>query len=190
MEENFYKGKIRELYDLFPIYSPPFPSNSLHDLLINSDDSDDEVYNYARPLLGLSWTEVDCKFWYDCGDYLFFATAKGFSYFLPSLIKCCYGWFLDHKINVGTAIDFVLYCMADKFDNDAEFEHVLTQNDKGYLLNRIYEVFLSYNIDQILAVKQWITQEEASDMRLSKGAFNATTYQHIYYIINDVLKSK
>ena len=187
MEENFYKEKIRELYDLFPVYSPPFPSNSLHDLLINSDD---EVYNYARPLLGLSWIEVDCKFWYDYGDYLFFATAKGFSYFLPSLIKCCYGWFLDHKINVGTAIDFVLYCMADKFDNDSEFEHVLTQNDKGYLLNRIYEVFLSYNIDQILAVKQWITQEEASDMRLSKGAFNATTYQHIYYIINDVLKSK
>lgn len=52
MEENFYKEKIRELYDLFPVYSPPFPSNSLHDLLINSDD---EVYNYARPLLGLSW---------------------------------------------------------------------------------------------------------------------------------------
>ena len=44
MEENFYKEKIRELYDLFPVYSPPFPSNSLHDLLINSDD---EVYNLS-----------------------------------------------------------------------------------------------------------------------------------------------
>lgn len=80
------------------------------------------------------------------------------------------------------------YCIVGNFDNDAEFEYALTQDDKGYLLNRIYEVFLSYNIDQILAVKQWITQEEASDMRLSKGAFNATTYRRIYYLINNVLK--
>ena len=32
------------------------------------------------------------------------------------------------------------------------------------------------------------TLEEASDMRLSKGAFNATTYRRIYYLINNVLK--
>ena len=108
--------------------------------------------------------------------------------FLPSLIKCRYEWFLDHEITVGTAIDFVFYCIVGNFDNDAEFEYALTQDDKGYLLKRIYEVFLSYNIDQILAVKQWITQEEASDMRLSKGAFNATTYRRIYYLINNVLK--
>ena len=188
MQANFYKEKIEELCDLFPISSPPFPSNNPHDLLINYVDSEEEMHDYARSLLGLTWTEIDCKFWYDCGDYLFFATPKGFSYFLPSLIKCRYEWFLDHEITVGTAIDFVFYCIVGNFDNDAEFEYALTQDDKGYLLNRIYEVFLSYNIDQILAVKQWITQEEASDMRLSKGAFNATTYRRIYYLLNNVLK--
>ena len=51
MEENFYKEKIRELYDLFPVYSPPFPSNSLHDL---HKFNYEEVYNYDRPLMGLS----------------------------------------------------------------------------------------------------------------------------------------
>ena len=121
-------------------------------------------------------------------ETIYFCDAQGIFLFSSFFNKCRYEWFLDHEITVGTAIDFVFYCIVGNFDNDAEFEYALTQDDKGYLLNRIYEVFLSYNIDQILAVKQWITQEEASDMRLSKGAFNATTYRRIYYLINNVLK--
>ena len=58
MQANFYKEKIEELYDLFPISSPPFPSNNPHDLLINYVDSEEEMHDYARSLLGLTWTEI------------------------------------------------------------------------------------------------------------------------------------
>ena len=51
MQANFYKEKIEELYDLFPISSPPFPSNNPHDLLINYVDSEEEMHDYARSLL-------------------------------------------------------------------------------------------------------------------------------------------
>ena len=54
MQANFYKEKIEELYDLFPISSPPFPSNNPHDLLINYADSEEEMHDYARSLLGLT----------------------------------------------------------------------------------------------------------------------------------------
>ena len=58
---------------------------------------------------------------------------------------------------------------------------------------KIAELFMkgidcSQVVEGAFAEELGITQEEASDMRLSKGAFNATTYCRIYYLINNVSK--